>query len=478
MLNQFIYLFLTDLCRVPFQHDYKSYAETEPGYGASMLQAYLTAFNTKKDGKITEDLIKNIHESAMRFAPALNPGQYKNNWNNFSIAPYCKHDLKNKVYEIPTFTVTETGMKEFIGYWMTNDHFAGHVLAFEPTSEDNPHSFAFEHHPEGIAAHHVIGSTNSSTYKIVGIEEGLKLINQLLLKFEYQCDVNTMTHVSQEELRKVISFRMQDLITRYDNEIKQAQSEDEKLTAIVHFVQHMEQLHPFADGNIRTAYILLNKLLRDHGFSLTVLMNPNSLDGFSTAELVQMVKQGQAHYQQITQHKNGNLTLLAPAEMSETLRSITCYPQELHDINDQKLISSFINSVIKDNPESLVNNRYCFLSDKVSSEASLLLEQLSLIMDVKDKKNEAFILAINSGKYSLALRKACSEHKIEVIQTLLKFHSTLPMNLSEKSSNGNTACDWLKMNNALSSDEKKLIESNILSLTPHVVPSATSRATS
>ncbi|BCA96211.1 hypothetical protein TUM19329_25720 [Legionella antarctica] len=465
MLNQFIYLFLTDLCRVPFQHDYKSYAKEEPGYGASMLQAYLTAFKTKKDGKITEGLIKSIHKAAMNFNPSSNPGEYKNDWGKFEIAPSTKHNLKNEEFGVPTYSVTDAGMEEFIKYWMKENHNPIHALCFEVMDNiENAPCYVFENNPKGLKYLQIMASKNSTISHVVSTEAGLELIHQLLLKLEYQCEVNCMIHEPQEKLQTLIAIRMQELITSYDKEIKLAKSDDEKLIAIVHFVQRMEQLHPFADGNIRTANILLNKLLRDHGFSLTVMMNPNSLDGFSTTELVDMVKQGQTHYQQITQHQNGNLTLLTPAAINIKLRSITCSPQELHDIEDQSLISSFIDCVIKDNPESLVTNRYCFLADKTTSKVSLILEQLSLIINVNDKKNEPFISAIKAEKFNLALRKACSEFKEEIIQIFLNDHSVLSLDFTEKSSNGKTPFDWIDVNKALSPNEKKLIKSTMLSL--------------
>lgn len=68
---------------------------------------------------------------------------------------------------------------------------------------------------------------------------------------------------------------------------------DDKLFAIVRFVQRLERIHPFWDGNLRTfCMVLLNALLMQYGFEPALLENPNQFDGFSVAELVLKVKEG------------------------------------------------------------------------------------------------------------------------------------------------------------------------------------------
>ena len=55
-------------------------------------------------------------------------------------------------------------------------------------------------------------------------------------------------------------------------------------------------MHPRADGNNRTATIILNSELIKYGFRPAVLENPNRLEGFSQAELLQEVYQGMRNF--------------------------------------------------------------------------------------------------------------------------------------------------------------------------------------
>jgi hypothetical protein len=69
----------------------------------------------------------------------------------------------------------------------------------------------------------------------------------------------------------------------------------EKLAyASIDLAQKLERLHPFEDGNCRTFTILLNKLLVGHGLRISMMDNPNKLDGFSRAEVFQLLSEGQA----------------------------------------------------------------------------------------------------------------------------------------------------------------------------------------
>lgn len=63
-------------------------------------------------------------------------------------------------------------------------------------------------------------------------------------------------------------------------------TEDQKLEAIFRFLQDLEQIHPFYDGNIRTFMILLlQKLLVEQGLEPACFKDPNCLDCLSIAEL-------------------------------------------------------------------------------------------------------------------------------------------------------------------------------------------------
>lgn len=75
---------------------------------------------------------------------------------------------------------------------------------------------------------------------------------------------------------------------------------DVKLRAIAMCCRHLEQLHPFPDGNARTIGVLvLNKLLLELGLPPAALEDANRFDAFSAAELVQEIRAGQGRFARI-----------------------------------------------------------------------------------------------------------------------------------------------------------------------------------
>ena len=74
-------------------------------------------------------------------------------------------------------------------------------------------------------------------------------------------------------------------------------NEEEKLKAILLFVQNLDQIHPFFDGNIRTfGILLLNKLLMDEGLYPCCFWDPNVLDCLSIQELIVKAREGQRRF--------------------------------------------------------------------------------------------------------------------------------------------------------------------------------------
>lgn len=83
-------------------------------------------------------------------------------------------------------------------------------------------------------------------------------------------------------------------IDDYYKELAAATTSDEKVLAAIKLCQNLERLHPFEDGNYRVfGILLLNRLLAEQGESLTVIDEPSKLDGYSRAELLQEVREGQ-----------------------------------------------------------------------------------------------------------------------------------------------------------------------------------------
>lgn len=78
-------------------------------------------------------------------------------------------------------------------------------------------------------------------------------------------------------------------------------TEAEKLLAAARLCQDLDQFHLFVDGNIRTTGILvLNKVLMQMGLSPCVMRDVNQLDCLSEAEIVQLIREGQAFFKELT----------------------------------------------------------------------------------------------------------------------------------------------------------------------------------
>lgn len=102
--------------------------------------------------------------------------------------------------------------------------------------------------------------------------------------------------------RYVIVSKIDEIFSRYEAEMSTANSRDAILTAQVRCCQDLVQLHAFMDANLRTAVtLLLNKLLMYNGLSPTVLTNPSYFGGYSVAELVTLVKEGQKRFSTLIQ---------------------------------------------------------------------------------------------------------------------------------------------------------------------------------
>jgi hypothetical protein len=79
----------------------------------------------------------------------------------------------------------------------------------------------------------------------------------------------------------------------------QAQPFLQRQAQAIELCQNLEQLHPFPDANARTfSILLLNHLLARDKLPLAMFEDPNRLDGWSKAELSQVLEQGQARVAQ------------------------------------------------------------------------------------------------------------------------------------------------------------------------------------
>jgi hypothetical protein len=105
----------------------------------------------------------------------------------------------------------------------------------------------------------------------------------------------------------LIRTLLEKYLDEYNRNINLLKDNDEILSEIAKLIQNIEQLHPFADGNCRTCYILLQYLLIKNGFMPTMLYNPNQFDGYSIEELVSEIKTGIEYTEELINNSQSNI---------------------------------------------------------------------------------------------------------------------------------------------------------------------------
>ena len=98
---------------------------------------------------------------------------------------------------------------------------------------------------------------------------------------------------AKHSIQMMIISKMEDIVERYNTNIKKAKTEDEKLEVITLVSREMELLHPFPDGNARTfTCVMLTHLLTFNGFPPAMLENPNLDNEVSHAQWIEEVELG------------------------------------------------------------------------------------------------------------------------------------------------------------------------------------------
>ena len=447
MKKEFIYLYLVDLCRIGLAegHEYTDYEKEEPGYGKAMLNAYIKAFSLSgKPGVMNHRLLKTIHETAMSWneAPGFKAGKYKSSYNNFTLYPMHMHLHERKVVN-PGYNVTEQGIKEFIDYWLINNSASTHTIAL---CEKNPLN-----QKEILRAFGVI-SYNSSTDKFTCIEAGKEGQKHFEFTFEalmtkitefqktgvVEISIDILNEFPEDRLEEITSEILSKVFDDFNQNIRLCESEDEKIRVIMRHVQLIDQIHPFADGNVRTCYILMNKLFVDHGLGFCLPMNPNRFDMCSLDELCSMAKDGFLNFQQVMQHRTETTLVLENNELLSSSATLSCEPQSIETLLNRRLLKQF--------------------SELLSSPDQYRAEADSSISKQKMFKPEPFISpsinkAIKEANYSLALRRACFGAKASVIEMILQDYKN-QINFEEQTSKGQSVFDLLKLNTKLEYGEK------------------------
>ena len=110
---------------------------------------------------------------------------------------------------------------------------------------------------------------------------------------------------AKHSIQMMFVSKMEDIVNRYNTNIKTAITDDEKLKVITLVSRELELLHPFPDGNSRTfSCIMSNHLLMYNGFLPSIVENPNYDNELSHGQWTNEVKKGMNRSKQLLENHN------------------------------------------------------------------------------------------------------------------------------------------------------------------------------
>lgn len=427
MIKPFIHLFLVDMVHCIEGNGYERYQKNEPGYDSCLLEAYITMFKDANDGIISKDRLKRCHEIAMRHLQKATGGQFKKQENNYEV-------------RIPS-TLSDSGFKQFISRWIISPKTVVHSLNI--TKHDRSHACALGLKDGSLQYIELKGKTASfRRYNPeTDIETMLKLMRDNSYTVTFDASPNTPDWPT---ITADINYHMDEIINSYNAAISVAKSNDEIIAAIAKHVQEISQLHPFMDGNVRLCYMLLNKLLNDFGLPLTILINPNRLDGYSVAELIETIKDGQNIFQQMIRNQEDRL-VISTNDILLPFKKFSLPSKVLNKVSpaiiDQFLLQVIERNIHKNTPV-MAQTRFGIFAPTEQTPAKQIIAEMKTLVD-QGKMPEQIYNFIAKSQYEVALRNACSQNIFAAIEFILRHKDTLQININSTSSNGNTALDWL-----------------------------------
>lgn len=404
MLPQFAYLFLMDLTRIRFS-TFDQYEQKEPGFADAMLQAYIWALQTTSQQALDHDFIKKINQIAMSHQG--HAGRYKTIANTYTV--YFSQCGEQHIFN---YSATKQGVIEFLSYWRKKTP-TMHIIQFKSKKNPNKSYFIDETHGKLVCLDMKGNLVLTETFE------------SLQANPDNECIVHTGLCLNPQNLHAYTEASMQQIFEDYTREIKAANTNTDKITVIAKQVQRIAQVHPFSDGNIRTCYIVLNKLLKDHDLPFSILLDPNRLDCCDLEQVVSMIKEGQKIYLNVLKHTNPEVFECQTSDSIFQTQQLPGYAIA------SVYLESFLNAVT--------------MSAKSPSMFNLFRASPVQVFDLpydKNKKSHSIIMKhIQAGHYETALRNACVFGECMFIHLLLDHFPSIQLN--GKTSQGKTAMDLL-----------------------------------
>lgn len=472
--KNFLHLFIAD----PAQLVAKSYAQyeaQESGFAEPWMRAYVEAFNTPADEVLTEDFLMRINAISATHLHSTEYGNYRRGEISFKLSSelrFSKDTPDTKFYSL-TYNTNEQGLTNFINRWLINPKKKLHQLMIAP-KENIASERSYVIAGFGDERHLIVGTTVNNIpvdFEDYNHEKHLRFFLNLLKDNNYQFRINVATAETPTKTRDMLSSITRTFLMLAKRELAAATCDNEKITAIAKLAQAIDQLHPFPGGNIRTCYILINKLLHDNKMPLCIFLNPNRLDCCDLEEVVRSINEGQYVYQKWLANSN-------PSEFKITLPKPFAYQRtatfKAHSFN-YSIIDQFYELLTRqiEAPTTNVSRQSIFTINKQQFIDLAALKITPILDKVKNAAHRTKMLeALEQQQYSLLLRRACAYQTFNMLDVLLPLKYILNIDINEVSESSNrTALDWL---NLCPDSERKthakalLIENHALTNEEHV----------
>lgn len=393
--KQYLYLFCVDIDNLSKENNYLAYECRERGYAKAWLSAYNFALSQKLDRKIYPAFIKEIQNQAMAHHP-IRKGYFKDEDNHFPLflQKHYVHNVLTNLVRNPNATLE--GFNQLIRNWFYDEKKPTHLIHFVGNTQDvlfyctAQFHFLYQNKTGEVLKHEVF---EKSVWDKV-----LSKVGVLFRAYNFYCIVNACPSdfITDSSIEQFVEDRVNTLCGQYNEAIVKAVEPLQKIRVIARYMQQLLQLHPFADGNIRTSYILLNRLLVEEGLSMTLLINPNRIYSFDEEELVLSIQEGQGYF---SEFKAGRLASFR---------------------DKYTLVPSFIESNTLENSEEEIEK---FTSLVLSEKCTLTPEQGLLFFEVFPKKLLTRYELTDDTQPTLerGLRMAAANNKIEDLKIFIHF---------------------------------------------------------
>jgi len=438
---KFFYLFTRDVVSVA-DETAAAYEAREPGFAPPFFSAYLAAFLEPSKGKITHELLQTINKASLQHLRDHPAGEYRTAGVRFPVSINAYTQGKRTIF-CPDYNATVPGILAYISKWILGMHPPTHTISFVSKVKGLQDHYKVIYLEDTLYFRHFLD--DAYTDEPFNEAEHQERIRALIFNDNYQCYFESDFTADSSRVQQGIQDKIQGVIDSFDQMILHAKTEDEIIAVIAQHLQMLAQIHPFLDGNTRTWYILLNKLLHDYHLPLSIIYNPNKFDACPLEDLIQMIKDGQRAYQQLLTHTNPNDFIIETDEMGAKYKTIHCPPDTT---TNPELLLQFQSLVVQENATMLSTDHLalvqaveklvktivhpdcslCDLQFGISIEMPSKLSQSELTAYARTLEQAGVLVAISTNNYSFP---APSSKLIIHNETLESFKAKLsPIELS------------------------------------------------